>query len=231
MILKLRGPPVPALSVAMDKGINELGASYQYEHEELTINRPHRTDIRLHSGARYLEAGLHKNRTYELRKASSLVTRYEKACSVSAITKGDYNSPLRKAKYPEPRVPHKFVLGAIKPESTVLLTLNNLRRTAQPGDIVDGGETQPSQITILAGRREPVHGESRAAVAMKANDASALQPYEDFESTSGLYAGGHRRHDKIKAMTLTEKRREAAKKLKAAGSMGVYSNILSSSSK
>lgn len=224
--MQLQDPPVQPLTVAVDKGINELGASYQYEHEELTSN-PHHRNTRIYSGARYLEEGLNKNRTYKLRQATSLLTRHGKACSVAAITLGGYDSPLGSAKYPEPRIPHKFALDPMKPESTMLLTLDKIRKGAQPGEIIDGGEKQASQITILAGRRAPVPGQSREAVVMAAMDASSLRPHEDFQSTSGLYAAGHKRYTKIQEMAAAEKRREETTKLRAIGSMGVYSNLLS----
>ena len=225
-VLLFRDPPARPLAEAIHQRKNELGASYQYEQEELSSD-PHMLVLPKFRGSKYLEAGHDKNRTYQLRKASSLVPNHETACSVSAITKGGYVGPNGSARYPEPAVKHKFTKATDKNNMTKPLTLDKIRQNAQPADIIDGVENQASQITVLAGRRKKVAGKSREASVLARKDASVLRPREDFESTGGLYAAGQRRVKAVGEMAKAEKKREAEKVLKSSGAMGVYSNLLS----
>jgi len=227
-LLLFRDPPARPLAQAIHQRHNELGASYQYEQEELSSD-PHMLVLPKYVGSKYLEAGHDKNRTYQLRKASSLVPNHETAKSVSAITKGGYVGPNGNARYPEPAIKPRFKPHTDKTNMTKPLTLDAIRKHAQPGDIIDGVEDQPSQITVLAGRRKKVTGKSREAFVLARKDASALRPREDFESTGGLYAAGQRRVKAVGEMKKAEKKREAEKVLKTAGAMGVYSNLLSGS--
>lgn len=225
-LLLFRDPPARPLAQAIHQRKNELGASYQYEQEELSSD-PHMLVLPKYVGSKYLEAGYDKNRTYQLRKASSLVPNHETACSVSAITKGGYVGPNGNARYPEPAIKPRFKPRVDKNNMTKPLSLDKIREHAQPGDIIDGVEDQKSQITVLAGRRKKVVGKSREAFVLARKDASALRPREDFESTGGLYAAGQRRVAAISSMARAEEKREADKIRKTAGAMGVYSNLLS----
>lgn len=225
-LLLFRDPPARPLSEAIHQRKNELGGSFQYEQEELSSD-PHMLVLPQYMGARYLEAGHDKNRTYQLRKASYLVPNHEKARSVSAITKGGRVGPNGNARYPEPAIKPRFSPATDSNNMTKPLSLEKIREHAQPGDIIDGVEDQASQITVLAGRRKKVDGKSREAFVLARQDASALRPREDGESTGGLYAAGQRRVSVLRTMAAAEKKREADKVLESSGAMGVYSNLLS----
>ncbi len=224
--LLLRPPPALPLEQAMNAHINSLGATFQYQPEELTQNS-NLVEVG-YRGAAYLQSGSDKDRTYALRKSGSLVPRRELACSVSAITKGGRADPRTgNARFPDPRTPHVFMTKKDSRATATRLTTEKLHSKAQPGEIIGGVETQPDQITVLYGRRKQVKGQSTAAFVESRNDTSVLRPSSNYSSTSGRFAAGRNKIDALRTMVAQQKSKEKADVQKRRGKMGIYSQLLS----